>query len=50
MAVPIEADLSDAGGSIAEAVVAEVVNELSQYDKGGVLHVPQEAHLFVAEA
>ena len=49
MALPIEVDLRKAGDSIAEAVVAEVAAELAQYDKSGVLHVPQEAHLFVAE-
>ncbi|WP_170791670.1 class I SAM-dependent methyltransferase [Ruegeria lacuscaerulensis] len=49
MALPIEVDLRKAGDRIAEAVVAEVAAKLAQYDRSGVLHVPQEAHLFVAE-
>lgn len=49
MALPIEADLRKAGDSITETVVAEVAAALALYDRSGVLHVPQEAHLFVAE-
>ncbi len=45
-----EVDLRKASDDIAEAVVAEVAAELAQYDKSGVLRVPQEAHLFVADA
>lgn len=50
MALPIEKDLRNAGEDVADKVVAEVSNELSRYDREGVLHVPQEAHLFVSKA
>ena len=46
MALPIEADLRQAGDGVIETVITEVSAELSQYGKGGILCVPQEAHLF----
>ncbi|GAA6159064.1 hypothetical protein NBRC116589_12380 [Ruegeria sp. HU-ET01832] len=50
MALPIETDLRDAGDDVTNKVVEEVADALSRYDNEGVLHVPQEAHLFVAAA
>ncbi len=50
MALPIETDLRDAGADVTNKVVEEVADALSKYDKESVLHVPQEAHLFVAAA
>ena len=49
MALPIEADLRQAGETIVETVVTEVSAELSQYDRDGILCVPQEAHFFCAK-
>lgn len=48
MALPIEADLRTAGETVANKVIEEVACELAAYDRVGVLHVPQEAHLFCA--
>jgi len=49
MALPIEADLRQAGDTVIKTVVTEVSAELSKYDKDGILCIPQEAHLFCAK-
>lgn len=49
MALPVEADLRQAGDTTIETVVSEVSASLERYDKDGVMCVPQEAHLFCAK-
>lgn len=50
MALPVEADLRNAGEDITDQVVADVARQLAPFDQGGVFIVPQEAHLFLARA
>ena len=50
LALPIEDDLRAAGPDVTDRVVADTAESLAPFDLGVTLVVPQEAHLFQAEA